>query len=124
MLLSMSARANRLKMPYPRQRIVTSTVTAIPLPLPPESLEGYQKQLDIERREKSMWEMKYRKKEQEYDTLKNLLDQKIQANRKEKEENIRLRAALQKKEDFLDRVCPGRKKSRMDHFDGPHPDFM
>lgn len=116
-------RANRLKMSYPRQRIVTSTVPAIPLPLPPESLEGYQKQLDIERREKSMWEMKYRKKEQEYDTLKNLLDQQILANRQEKEENTKLRAALQKKEDFLDRVCPGRKKRRMDLCDGPHSDF-
>ncbi|AES86519.1 hypothetical protein MTR_4g009470 [Medicago truncatula] len=116
-------RANRLKMSYPRQRIVTSTVPAIPLPLPPESLEGYQKQLDIERREKSIWEMKYRKKEQEYDTLKNLLDQQILANRQEKEENTKLRAALQKKEDFLDRVCPGRKKRRMDLCDGPHSDF-
>ncbi|KEH17056.1 hypothetical protein MTR_0048s0010 [Medicago truncatula] len=115
--------ANKLKMPYPRQRIVTSTVLAIPLPSPPESLEGYQKQLDIERREKSMWEMKYRKKEQEYDTLKNLLDQQFRANHQEKEENIRLRAALQEKEDFLDKVCPGRKKRRMDLFDGPHSDF-
>ncbi|AES70065.1 hypothetical protein MTR_3g047220 [Medicago truncatula] len=88
-------RANKLKMPYPRQRIATSTVP----------------------------EMKYRKKEQEYDTLKNLLDQQILANRQEKEENAKLRAVLQKKEDFLDRICPGRKKRRMDLCDGPHSDF-
>ncbi|KEH40866.1 hypothetical protein MTR_1g036610 [Medicago truncatula] len=88
-------RANKLKMPYPRQR-----------------------------REKSIWEMKYRKKEQEYDTLKNLLDQQVLANRQEKDENTQLSVALQKKEDFLDRICLGRKKRRMDLFDGPHPDFV
>ncbi|AES65812.1 hypothetical protein MTR_2g049380 [Medicago truncatula] len=115
-------RANKWKMPYPRQRLVTSTVSAIPLPLPPESLEGYQKQLDIERRENSMWEVKYRKKKQEYDTVKNLLDQQIQANCKEKNENARLKASIQRKEDFLDKICPGRKKRRMDLFNGPHLD--
>ncbi|KEH15582.1 hypothetical protein MTR_0782s0010 [Medicago truncatula] len=115
-------RANKWKMPYPRQRLVTSTISDIPLPLPPESLEGYQKQLDIERRERSMWEVKYRKKKQEYDTVKNLLDQQIQANRREKNENSRLKASIQKKEDFLDKICPGRKKRRMDLFNGPHLD--
>jgi hypothetical protein len=59
-------RASKLKMPYPRQRFVTATTPTIPMPLPPESLEGYQKQLDIERREKSTVEGKLCKKGQDY----------------------------------------------------------
>lgn len=116
-------RANKLKMPYPRQRLVTSTVPAIPLPLPLESLGGYQEQLDIERRDKSMWEGKYREKEREYDTVKNLLDQQIRINRKEKDENTKLKAVVQENQDLLDKVCPGRKKRRMDLFASAHPDF-
>jgi hypothetical protein len=116
-------RANKLKIPYPRQRLVTSTISAIPLPLPLESLDGYQKQLDIERREKSMWEGKYRERDRELDTVKNLLDQQIRANRKEKDENARLKAFIQEDQDLLDKICPGRKKRRMDLFAGAHPDF-
>lgn len=70
-----------------------------------------------------MWEMKYHKKEQECDTARNLFDQQIRAIREERDENARLRAALQRNEDLLDKVYPGRKKRRMDLFDGPHSDF-
>ncbi|KEH33018.1 transmembrane protein, putative [Medicago truncatula] len=116
-------RAVQIRMPYKISRFVSAITPAPPLPMTFDTEKECQEKIAELTRESYMWERKYRKKEQEYDTLKNLLDQQIQANRQEKEENIRLRAALQKKEDFLDKVCPGRKKRRMDLFDGPHSDF-
>jgi hypothetical protein len=70
-----------------------------------------------------MWEGKYRERDRELDTVKNLLDQQIRANRKEKDENARLKAFIQEDQDLLDKICPGRKKRRMDLFAGAHPDF-
>jgi hypothetical protein len=73
-------RARQLKMPYPRQRFVAATTPTIPMPLPPESLEGYQKQLDIERREKSVVEGELRKKGQDYEMVMDLLEKETWAN--------------------------------------------
>jgi hypothetical protein len=115
-------RAKELKMPYPRQRYVSATTPAIPMPLPPESLEGYQKQLDFERREKAAVEGKLRKKGQDYEIVLDILEKENWANHQLKVENAELKRIIKEKNAILERVS-GSKKRRMDMFAGAHPDF-
>jgi hypothetical protein len=115
-------RANKLKMPYPRQRLVSSTIPTIPLPLPPESLEGYQKELDIERREKSVVEGMLRKKEHDYELVMDLLEKENWENRQKDIEIAKLKNIIMEKNAILKRIL-GSKKRRMDLFAEPHQDF-
>jgi len=83
-------RANKLKMPYPPQRSVTSTTPTIPSPLPPKTLEESQEREATLISENAAWQGQYREVVRESDALMGLLEQKAWELRKKEQKIIEL----------------------------------
>lgn len=115
-------RAIAFGMPYTLPRFLSSTIPEIPLPLPPHTMKEYQGRLADEEREKFMWKGEYQKRDQEYDTLTGLLEQEAWESHKKDKIIAKLKDSIKEKDAALDQI-PGRKKRRLDLFDGPHSDF-
>jgi len=115
-------RADKLQMPYPLQRSVTSTTPTIPSPLPPKTLEESQEREAMLIRENAAWQGQYQEAVRENDVLMGLLEQKAWELREKEQKIIELVNVIQEKDAILDQI-PGGKKRRMDLFDDPHSDF-
>ena len=88
-------RANKLKMPYPLQRFVTSTMPTIHSPLPPKTLEESQEREAILIRENVTSQGQYREAVRENDVLMSLLEQKVWELRKKEQKIIELVNVIQ-----------------------------
>ncbi|RHN74376.1 hypothetical protein MtrunA17_Chr2g0309641 [Medicago truncatula] len=109
-------------MPYTLPRFLSSTVPEIPLPLLPQTKEEYQERLAEAEREIHMWKRECQKKDKDYETVMGLLEQEAYDSRQKDVIIAKLNERIKEKDAALDRI-PGRKKKRMDLFDGPHSDF-
>lgn len=67
-------------------------------------------------------EREYQKKDQEYEAVMALLEQEAYDSHKKDVIIAQLKKSIKEKDAALDQI-PGRKKKRMDLFDGPHSDF-
>ncbi|AES76253.1 uncharacterized protein [Medicago truncatula] len=115
-------RATAFGMPYTLPRFLSSTVPEIPLPLLPQTKEEYQERLAEAEREIHMWKRECQKKDKDYETVMGLLEQEAYDSRQKDVIIAKLNERIKEKDAALDRI-PGRKKKRMDLFDGPHSDF-
>jgi len=68
-------RATQIGMPYPMLRPLTSNTSAVPPPLPSQTIEEYQCRLHEANLESAAWRVKYQTSESEKDTIMGILEQ-------------------------------------------------
>ncbi|KEH15713.1 transmembrane protein, putative [Medicago truncatula] len=115
-------RAVQIGMPYKISRFVSAITPAPPLPMTFDTEKEYQERLAEAEREIHRWKREYQKKDQDYETVMGLLEQEAYDSRQKDVIIAKLNERIKEKYAALDRI-PGRKKRRMDLFDGPHSDF-
>ncbi|KEH19911.1 transmembrane protein, putative [Medicago truncatula] len=115
-------RAVQIGMPYKISRFVSAITPAPPLPMTFDTEKEYQERLAEAEREIHRWKREYQKKDHDYETVMGLLEQEAYDSRQKDVIIAKLNERTKEKDAALDRI-PGRKKRRMDLFDGPHPDF-
>ena len=115
-------RAAKYGMPYPLQRVPSSTSSSTPSPIPLETREDFQEQLTEAKLERDTWQRRAREAELKNETLsgeiERLKHQLLDQNRRliEKDDLLRRKDALLGQD-------VSRKRKFMELFDGPHPDF-
>ncbi|XP_039687231.1 uncharacterized protein [Medicago truncatula] len=115
-------RAAQIGMPYKISRFVSAITPAPPLPMTFDTEKEYQERLVEAELEVQKWKGEYQKKDQEYEAVMALLEQEAYDSHKKDVIIAQLKKSIKEKDAALDQI-PGRKKKRMDLFDGPHSDF-
>lgn len=114
-------RANKLKMPYPQQRLTTSTIPTMPLPLPPKTQEESQEREAVLILENATLKRKYDEAMLKMETMSGKIEQQEHELLEQKEQIAKKDAQIQAQSVTLAQFIS--KKERMDFFTGAHPDF-
>ena len=117
-------RAAKNGIPYPLQRLPSSTTPSPSLPMTSKTKQEAQYLLTEMTREKDIWRMRYMEAQNKIGTLKGQVEQKDRELCKMRQQMIKRDDLLQEKDRLLGKHIT--KKQRMDFmdlFDGAHSDF-
>jgi len=109
-------------MPYPVLRPLTSATSAVPPPLPSQTMEDYQRRLHEANLEGDAWKMKYQTSEREKDTIMGILEQTSWQLQEKERENAELKDLLKRKDAIIDQM-PRSRRRRSEFFAGATSDF-
>jgi len=115
-------RAAKHGMPYPLQRVPSSTAPSTPSPIPFETREDFQEQLTEVKLERNTCQRRARKAELKNETLSGEIEE-LKCQLFDQNHRLIEKDDLLQRKDALLRHDFSRKRKFIELFDGPYPDF-